>query len=291
MVRRLRERSPLADHAVRTQQHYSAAGGSQQAAAVTYFGFLSFFPVLALAVFAVGQVARVWPDAQDGLTDAINQVIPGLVGAGEGQVSLDDVQRFSGWAGLGGLLGVLYAGLGWISAVRTSLQTVFDVPAADRPGWLRGKLRDLISLVTIGAVLFVSVIGAGLVTGWTDTVVGWLGLTHSAGWVVSLLARAIAWGVDVVLFYALFRLVGRPRVPDRSLWQATMLGGVGFELLKALSFLVLGSVRGSPAFQAFGVAVVLLVWMNYFMQVVLYAASWAASWAATATWDDDRREV
>ncbi|MFT4288839.1 YihY/virulence factor BrkB family protein [Nocardioides sp.] len=260
---------------MRTQENYGAVGGSQQAAAVTYFGFLSFFPVLALAVFAVGLVARVWPDAQAGLADAINQVVPGLVGSGEGQVSLSDVQRFSGWAGLVGLLGVLYAGLGWISALRTALQVVFDVPAAERPGWLRGKLNDLVALIGVGAVLFVSVVGAGLVTGWTDDVLGWLGLGQGASWAVSLIALVIAWVVDVVLFFALFRLVGRPAVPGRSLWQAAMLGGVGFEILKALSFLVLGSVRGSPAFQAFGVAVVLLVWMNYFMQVVLYGASWA----------------
>ena len=33
--------------------------------------------------------------------------------------------------------------------------------------------------------------------------------------------------------------------------------------------------QGSPAFQAFGIALILLVWINYFSRVVLYAAAWA----------------
>jgi membrane protein len=36
-----------------------------------------------------------------------------------------------------------------------------------------------------------------------------------------------------------------------------------------------GGAKGQPAFQAFGIALILLVWINYFSQVVMYAASWA----------------
>ena len=32
----------------------------------------------------------------------------------------------------------------------------------------------------------------------------------------------------------------------------------------------------SPAFQAFGIALILLVWIHYFARVLLYAAAWAA---------------
>jgi membrane protein len=46
-------------------------------------------------------------------------------------------------------------------------------------------------------------------------------------------------------------------------------------VLKAVSFLVLGSAQGSPAFQAFGVALVLVVWMNYTSRVTLYGAAYA----------------
>ena len=60
-------RRPLVDHLVRMQEHYGAVKAGQQAGAVTYFGFLSFFPILALAFFVVGCVAKVYPDARDDL--------------------------------------------------------------------------------------------------------------------------------------------------------------------------------------------------------------------------------
>ena len=65
-----RHRSPLLDHAVRTQEHYTAVRAGQQAGAVTYFAFLAFFPVLALGFFVVGQVSRVYSAADDALTGA-----------------------------------------------------------------------------------------------------------------------------------------------------------------------------------------------------------------------------
>jgi membrane protein len=263
------------DHALRTQEHYSGVAAGQQAGAVTYFGFLSFFPILALAVFAVGWIARVYPGAQKNLADAINQVIPGMVGGGEGQISLDDVQRFSGLAGVLGLLGVLYAGLGWLDATRTSLQIVFGVPARERPSFIAGKLRDLLGLVVIGLVLFFSVIAAGVVTGFSSDVLDWLGLGSGFAWLLDAITKLVGWAVDALLFYVLFRLVGRPQVPVRSLWVAAVIGGFAFEVLKTISFLLLRVVQGSPAFQAFGVALILIVWISYFARLVLYAAAWA----------------
>ena len=52
-------------------QHYGAVNGNAQAGAVTYFGFLSFFPILALGFFVIGLVAQLYPDikAADGRRD------------------------------------------------------------------------------------------------------------------------------------------------------------------------------------------------------------------------------
>jgi membrane protein len=271
----LRARRPVVDHALRTQEHYGATAAGQQAGAVTYFGFLSFFPILALAVFVVGWAAKVYPDAHANLTDAIDQVIPGLVGDGAGQISLDDVQRFSGWAGIAGLVGVLYAGLGWLDATRTSLETVFEVPPRERPGFVRAKLIDLMGLLAIGLVLFLSVIAAGMLTGFSSDVLDWLGLGHGLSWLLYVLARLVGWGINTVLFFVLFRLVGQAELPARSLWVGAAIGGFAFEVLKAISFLLFGVTQGNAAFQAFGVALVLVVWINYFARVVLYSAAWA----------------
>ena len=63
-VDRAREKWPLLDHLVRTVQHYSKVNANALAGAVTYFGFLSFFPILALAFFFVGQLSKVYDEAR-----------------------------------------------------------------------------------------------------------------------------------------------------------------------------------------------------------------------------------
>ena len=78
-----------------------------------------------------------------------------------------------------------------------------------------------------------------------------------------------------VLFFAIFRLLAEPDTPRRSLWQGALLGAVGFEVLKQISTLLLGSTKDQPAFQAFGIALILVVWINYFSRLLLYSATWA----------------
>jgi membrane protein len=274
-VTRLRERHPVVDHAVRMQRHYGKVGASQQAGAVTYFAFLSFFPILALSFFVVGWVAKVYPRAKDDLVKAIDSLLPGLVGTGDGQISVVAIQDAAGAVGLIGLAGVLYAGLGWLSAMRDALEVVFEEPREVQPGFVAGKVRDLLSLVTVGVVLLLSVAVAGFVTGFSDLVLGWVGLDSQLDWLVNLIARVIGFGANVLLFFSLFKLLTKPKAPNRSLWHGALLGAIVFEALKAGSFLLLASTKDQPAFQAFGIALILLVWINYFSRVVLYAAAWA----------------
>ncbi len=290
-VAAVRRRRPVIDHVVRMQQHYGKVGSSQQAGAITYFGFLSFFPIMALAFFVISWVAKVYPNAQSDLVKAINSVLPGLVGNDPGQVSIATIQDAAGAIALVGVLGVLYAGLGWITALRDALETVFELPKREQPNFIKGKLRDLVSLGLIGLILIVSVAVAGFVTGFSDLVLGWVGLDAALEWLVTVIGRVIGFLANVVLFFALFRLLAQPHAPTRSLWSGAVLGAIAFEALKALSFLLLASTEDQPAFQAFGIALILVVWINYFSRVVLYAASWAhTSVAARAIRDQEELE-
>jgi membrane protein len=271
----VRRRRPFVDHLVRMQEHYGAVKAGQQAGAVTYFAFLSFFPIMALSFFVIGYVAEVYPAAQANLVDAIKQVLPGLLGPRDDQISIADVQSAAGTVGLIGLAGVLYSGLGWLSAMRDALIVVFELPAKEQPNFVLGKLRDLITLALVGVVLIVSVALTGLVSGFSDDLLDWLGLGSELGWLVKVVTIVLGLAANMVLFFAMFKLLAGPHAPARSLWSGALLGAVGFEVLKQASQYLLGATKDQPAFQAFGIALILLVWINYFSRVVLYAAAFA----------------
>jgi membrane protein len=271
----VRRRSRLLDHVVRTGQHYGRVQGSQWAGAITYYGFLSFFPVLALAFAVVALLANVYPDGQDDLTTAVNELFPGLIGTESDQISLADIQATARTVAGLGLLGLLYAGLNWFSSMRIALAVVFEVPMPEQPSYWLGKLRDLLALVLIGVAMLLAVALTGFVTGFSTEVLDWLGIDSRYDVLLRLVTLAFGLGANAVLFYALFLLPTTPHAPRRDLWAGAFVGSVGFEALKQLSGELLSLTKDKPAFQAFGVALILLVWINFFSRVVILAAAWA----------------
>jgi membrane protein len=279
-LERARERWPVLDHAVRTQEHYGTVNGSGLAGSVTYFAFLAFFPILALAFFVVGYLSKLYPDASDNLVKAVGTLLPNIIGSGDGEIGLATIQNAAGAAGLLGALGLLYSGLGWLSGMRSALEIVFEMPKSEQPSFVIGKLRDLASLAIIGLTLLASVAVTGVVTGSSTWLLGLVGLGHDLAWGVHVLGSLVGLAANTLLFYSLFRLLARPPVPRRALWQGAVLGAIGFEILKLASTLLLASTRGKPAFQVLGIALILVIWINYFSRVVMYAAAWAQTSAA-----------
>ena len=272
----LRERRPVVDHLVRAVEHYGQVNGSALAAAVTYFAFLSFFPILALAFAIFGQVTKVYEDAQDTLVDAANSVLPNLVG-GENGVPLDTLQAAAPGIFSVGILLTLYSGLGWLSGMRSALTAIFEEPEREQPSFLFGKLRDVLALMALGTILVASV---ARVTASPTKV-----LTPITEWLdLGVVAEGFFWVLALCL--GLWRPTRcstsrssacsrSPDIPSRSLLSGALLGAVLFELLKQLSTFLLKATANSDAFQAFGIALILLVWINYFSRVVVLSAAWA----------------
>ena len=274
---RLRERRPLVDHAVKTVLHYGEVNGNVQAGAITFFGFLSFFPILALGFFVIGYVSQVYDGADRILVDAINETFPGLVGNGEDQISLQDFEDNARAVGLVGLVGVLYSGLGWLTHMREAMLVMFKMPEREKPNFLVGKLLDIAVLAAVGLTLLLSVGLSSLVTGLSKTVLESLGIYDVTGvpTLVIVLGGVLAIATSAVLFLALFRLLARPQEPVKALLHGAVLAALAFEVLKVLATILIAGTKSQPAFQAFGVALILLVWINYFARVTMFGAAWA----------------
>jgi len=291
-VQDARERSPLLDHVVRMAEHYGNVNGSALAAAVTYFAFLSFFPILALAFAVVGFVSRAYPNAEDDLITAINDVLPHIVGGKDG-LQLSTFQDNAPGILSVGLVLALYSGLGWLSGMRAALIAVFEEPEKEKPNFLLGKLRDILALLALGSVLIGSVAVSGVATKLATPILDLLGLGAGATPAVWVIGLVLGLAANTVLFFAFFRLLAAPNVPTKSLWSGALLGAIAFEVLKQLSTYLLAATKDQPAAQAFGIALILVVWMNYFSRVVVLAASWAHTTVAAraqrerAQWQDD----
>ena len=270
---------------VRAYRHYDARNGSMLAAAVTYFAFLSLFPLLALSFAAVGFVAHYVPDAQHVMDAVLQGLLPGMVGDEPNQISLTAIQGSAGAAAGIVLLAMLYAGVSWISEMRDALAAIFDVESSRAPklgrqkvmAFLATRARDTVALMSIGLILLVSVGVSGGLLAFLQHLGRVIGVNDDLGFVTPVLLIAAGVVTGSVLFFAMFKVLAAPTVADRALWSGALVGALGFELLKQASTWLLGATAQQPAFQAFGIALILLVWIYYFSRVLVYAASWAAA--------------
>jgi membrane protein len=289
LVRRARARWPVVDHGGRAVAHYGEVLGSQLAAGVTYFAFLSFFPLIALGFAVVGFVVAYVPAAAEALTSALSEFLPGLVGDGRGQINVEQIASAKAGAGIIGLVGLLYSGLGAVSALRTALHGVFNPgEKEEQRNLVVGKGLDLLVLVVVGLVGVVSVSVGSVVTAMTGEVVAWVGLDDvpGSGLLLWLLASVVGIGSMTLAFFTMYRLLPKNAGRSGDLLKGALIAAVGFEVLKQVAGLLLGQVTSNALYGAFAVMVALLMWMNYTSRLAVLGATWAATATARIQGDD-----
>jgi membrane protein len=277
---RARERRPVVDHAFQALERHNEVAGAQVAASITYYGFLSFFPLLALTFAVVGYLSVIYPDAKDNVTVAIETAFPGLLGTGPGQINIDDIVGARKGAGVIGILGLLYAGLGWVDALRTGLRRIFGTSRRRLP-LVRKKTVDALVLIMLGGALLASVAVSSLATDATQAALGHVGLDGSftASAVLKVVAVLVALLVDMTMLAILFTRLPGADVSWHQVRSGALLGAVGFEGLKLVGTYLIARTTSNPLYATFGVLVGLLVWINLVSRVLTYAASWTATQA------------
>jgi membrane protein len=271
-----RHKHPLLDHAVSAAQHFGTVKSTLLAGAVTYFGLLSFFPIIALVFAVLGYIVRYTSaDVKDTVVSALQDVLPGIFA----ELDVDAIERAAATASLIGVVGFLYSGLGWVSSMRSALETVFDVPKRATRSMLVGKAFDLVVLCAIGLVLVVSVAASSVVTAAATSIAEAAGVSHVAGFSILLRVGGIVIGVlaSTVLFFVILRVLPKSDRPARALWEGAFVAAIGFEVLKLLATYVIAATANNPVYGPFAIVVALLVWINYFARLVMLGACWAAT--------------
>jgi len=273
----IQQSRPGIAHLVAGYRHYQANHGNDLAAAITYFSFLSLFPLVLLGVSVTAFVLASRSDLQDRLFGNIAANLPGGFGETVQQAIQVAIDKRAG-VGVLGLAGVVLAGLGWISNLRTAVDTVWGLPVRKR-SFLAGKAADALVLVGLGIGVVISV---GLTAGGTAAsglVLRALGLQDVTGagtltWLLGILL-GIA-GSMMVFGWVMIRLPG-VRVPRQVAVRVSLLAAVGFEVLKLVGTFYIARTASSPAAAAIGPVVGVLVWIYLVSRYLLFCVAWAAT--------------
>jgi membrane protein len=251
-------------------QTFSQAQGSLLSGSMAYYTFLSLLPLLVVAGVVIVNIAIYAvpePDAEQAVADALNQVFPGI-GADVFNEVIDQVVRNSAALGVFGLLTVAYGGSGFIGAMTACMNRMWGVESGRNP--VGQKLLNILIVVLLGSVL----LGSAILTVWVSATAQAtldVAATNPLIRLIEELAAPSSMGVVLLLLY---RLLPARRHSWSSQVPGAVFGAVGFYLLKRAFDYWAGHSAGIAALPRSLVSVVLLlVWLGFFGQLILYGAA------------------
>jgi membrane protein len=257
-------------------------------AALSYYAVFSIFPLLLLAVTALGFVLGHSPETQGRLLDAVGSAsTPEFKTLFQG--TLSDMETHQTARGVGAIVGFVMLIVG-ASAVFSELEATLNQIWKVRPTPTSGVWRSVMSLVRGKALSFAVVIGAAialLLSLVVSTVLSSLGraldggkppaMTHPTLWLV--VEAGTSAGVLTLVLAAMFRLIPQTRVEWRDVFWGALLTAILFTALKGLLGWYLGHLGSYAAYGAVGGFLGLLTWIYLASLFLFYGAEFSHVYA------------
>ncbi len=248
-------------------QTFSKAEGALLSGSMAYYTFLSLLPLLMVAAFVIATFADPEPEARAAVAEALNQVFPG-VGSDVFQEVIDQVVANSAALGVFGLLSVAYAGSGFVGSMTACMNRMWQVPSGRNP--IGQKIVNILIVMMLGTVL----LGSALLTIWVSATAQRTLELEATSPVISMieeLAGPTSMGIVLLLLYRF--LPARKQSWLRQI-PGAIFGAVGFYVLKRGFDFWANQSAGIGALPRSLVSVVLLlVWLGFFGQLILYGAA------------------
>lgn len=230
-----------------------------QAALITYYGFLSLFPLLLVLTTVAGIAGNRNPVLGQELVQSVSGYFPVA-----GQALENSVNGISktGPALIIGILFALYGARGIADSLRNAVNHIWHVPVAKRSTFPRSMLRSF-GIVFGGGAGF---IGAAIISGWVSAV--------GHGIVFRLLSILLNLLILYVVFILILRLSLPVKVPVKQFRVGAAVSAVGLTVLQTVGtyFFVTQARTLSNSYSAlFATTLGMLAWIYLQAQVLMYA--------------------
>jgi membrane protein len=242
--------------------------GTYLAALLTYYAFVSLFPLLLILVAVLGTVLSGSPELRQRALDSALGEFP-VIGDQLGE----NIHSFHGSAvALGiGIAGSLYGALGVAQAAQYALNKIWAVPRHARPNPFRSRLKGLLFLSILAVGLCASTL---LATGVPAASV--FGARPATGVQIAAVAAAVALNTGLLLL--IHRVLTERELPSRALLGSALGGACAWQVLQwGGSYYVSHVLRGATAtYGLFGIVLGLLAWLYLGALIFLMAAEVSA---------------
>ena len=246
--------------------------GPRLGAAMAFYAALSLSPLL-IVVVAIAGVVFGAEAARGELVDQLRDTV-GLEGAKVmEQLIAKSASTTHGVIATVIAIGFLLFGASGIFAeLQSSLNSIWRVPGKKSSGgiWsvVKGRLLDFAMVCVCALLLLLSLVASAVLTA----------VSHAANWLpgISLLSQVgnfvITFAILVMLFALIFQWLPQTDLAWSDVWVGAAITAFLFSIGKYLIGLYLARATVGSAYGAAGAFVILLVWIYYSSQIVLFGA-------------------
>jgi membrane protein len=246
-------------------------------AALAYYTIFALTPGLVIVMALAGVLLGLGAERQ--IVEQIRDLI-GAQGASAIEATIHSARTTSpGTAGVVLALGTLVVGLwGVFGELQDGLNTIWGV--TPKPG---RRVRDIVKerfwsfamVVGTGFLLLVSLV----VTAWLTAVGTYVShLLPAPAWALEALNSVISFTVITGAFALIFKLLPDVRIAWRDVWLGAAVTSVLFTAGKVLIGLYLGKSAVASAYGAAGSLVIIVIWVYYSAQILLFGAEFTKVW-------------
>jgi membrane protein len=259
----VRHRSKHFDHLSRAVLRYDEVDGGRLAAAIAYYGFFAIFALLLIGYSIFGILLTNNTELFEVVRDFLGQNLP--------FVDLQQVLASGRTVGVVGLLGLVFTGVRWVDAIRSSQRAIWHLN--QHPGYI--VWRQLVDLAVLLGILLLIALSVFAISS-LERLLAWLS-DGRATWLLSTVSWIATVALNVLLAGALLTALPRLRMTARRMLPPVLQVGIGITLLNTVGKSFVGLVQDNPAYALVASAVGALVYLYVFNQLLLFGAAWAAT--------------
>ena len=247
-------------------------------AALAYYSVFSLGPLLLIVTAVAGLI---WGgDAARGsivgqfralLGDSGAQAIEAMLQGASSSVS-------AGWSAVFGVGLLLVAAVGVVVQLKDALNTIFEVSEPKNPDaawYVKVYGGAFAGILVLGFLLAVSLVLSALLAAFSDRITG----SSGASLLLTVINLAVSLALLTVLFSMLFKWLPDKPLEWRDVWLGGFITALMFNLGKTAIAWYIGTQGLESTYGAAASVVVLLIWVYYSSQILLFGAEITQAYA------------
>ena len=261
-----------------TFQEWNRDNAPRLAAALAYYTAFSIAPLLIVIIGVVGAVF-----GEEAARGEIVGQIQGAVGPDAAQVIQDLIQNANRAEGsllatIVGVVTLLLGATGVFAQLEGSLNTIWNIPPQQGGvvAFLKNKLLSLGMILVVGFLLLISLVLTTAVAAIGSMIDSTLpGLEFLS----QLLSFIVSFGITTLLFASIYKFLPKAVIEWRDVLVGASITSLLFVIGQFALSLYLGSTSATSVYGAAGSFVLLLLWVYYSAQIVMFGAEFTQVFA------------